>query len=215
MSIVDSAKSYVGKVSYSFGASNVKGGVGDCSSFTQQVYKDNGVDIGRDTLTQWSKGQYVAKENLQAGDLVFFQGTYRKGVSHVGIYVGNGKFIHNSDGVGVTYGDLNNSYYKQHWLGGRRVAGVSGGSNATEKEVSEGKKKADANKITGSTVNPTYTAEEMHSGRGIVWENLASLIIMLLLAILALVFFMQIFGTPIEIVLNTATKKLTKGVTAE
>lgn len=136
MSVVDTAKSLLGKVSYSFGANNItsSGGVGDCSSFTQYVFKQNGIDIGRTANEQYSKGKSVSKDNLQAGDLVFFQGTYNtKGASHVGIYVGNGKFIHNSSGKKQTViSDLDSSYYKVHYLGAKRYDGSSSDSLTTD-----------------------------------------------------------------------------------
>lgn len=131
MGVVDLAQSLVGKVRYVFGADNIEGGVGDCSSFTQYVYKQNGVNIGRDTTTQLSNVTKVSRENLQAGDLVFFQGTYRSGVSHVGIYIGDGNFIHNSSSDGVTINNLNESYYTKHWLTGGRVSGVNVGTLST------------------------------------------------------------------------------------
>lgn len=127
MSVVDTANKLLGKVSYSFGASSINknGGVGDCSSFTQFVFKENGINIGRTANEQYSKGKTVKKDELKAGDLVFFQGTYSTGgASHVGIYVGNGKFIHNSSGKkGTVVSDLNSPYYKSHWLGAKRYNG--------------------------------------------------------------------------------------------
>ena len=118
--VVNTASSLVGKVRYSFGADDVPGGVADCSSFTQYVYDQAGIDIGRDTRAQWAKGVEVPKKALQPGDLVFFQGTYRPGVSHVGIYVGDGKMIHNGDS-GTQVADINSKYYTEHYLGAKRV----------------------------------------------------------------------------------------------
>ena len=141
MGIVDTAKSYINKVVYQFGANNIDGGVGDCSSFTQKVYEKNGISIGRDTETQWTTGGVkVNQSNLQAGDLIFFKDTYASGhtdgVSHVGIYEGNGKFIHNSSSHGgVTEGDLNSSFWQDHYLGAKRFsegASVSEGSSVSQ-----------------------------------------------------------------------------------
>ncbi|GEN35914.1 C40 family peptidase [Aneurinibacillus danicus] len=102
--------------------------VQDCSSFTQAVFKKIGINIGRNTEAQWTKapGIRVSKEQLQPGDLVFFKNTYKSGykdgVSHVGIYQGNGKFINNSSSKGkVVIADLNDSYWKSRWLGGKRI----------------------------------------------------------------------------------------------
>ena len=126
MSVVDTAQSLVGQVSYKFGADNIPGGKGDCSSFTQYVFSQNGVEIGRNTASQWTKGQAVNQSDLQSGDLVFFRNTYnsgyKDGVSHVGIYIGNGQFVHNSsDAGGTTVSNLSDSYYQKHYLGARRI----------------------------------------------------------------------------------------------
>lgn len=126
MGILQDATDLIGKVEYVFGASNIPGGKGDCSSFTQYVYNKNGVPLDRTTDMQVQQGTEVSKEALLPGDLVFFQGTYREGVSHVGIYAGKGKFIHNSGGgngqTGVVVSNLNDDYFKEHYYTARRVA---------------------------------------------------------------------------------------------
>lgn len=137
MSIVDTANSLIGKVKYSFGADSIENGVGDCSSFTQYVYSKNGYSIGRTTEQQWKQGSTVSQDNLQAGDLVFFKNTYNSGhtdgVSHVGVYVGNGQFVHNSSSKGVTTSSLSESYWTQHYLGAKRVDGtVTQTTNTTQ-----------------------------------------------------------------------------------
>lgn len=84
--IVQSARSYVGKLIYVFGGKLIDNGSGDCSGFTYHVYKKRmNLDIGHGTSSQIAKGKRVSKSEAQPGDLVFFQGTYRPGVSHVGI----------------------------------------------------------------------------------------------------------------------------------
>ena len=92
------------------------------------------MNIGRDTKAQLSNSEPIPKEKLQAGDLVFFQGTYREGVSHVGIYIGNGKFVHNSSNNGTIISSLDESYYKQHWLTGGRPNGVINTGSSVETE---------------------------------------------------------------------------------
>ncbi|MCQ4637667.1 NlpC/P60 family protein [Anaerovorax odorimutans] len=120
--VIDKAKSYIGKVKYVFGAASPDSGRSDCSGFTQHVFrKAVGINIGRTTLEQVKKGTKVSKANLQPGDLVMFQGTYRAGVSHVGIYIGNSKFVHCGSSHGVTTGSLKESYWVQHWHSGRRI----------------------------------------------------------------------------------------------
>ena len=120
--VIAKAKSYIGKVRYNMGSSSPDSGVSDCSGFTQHVFrKAVGKEIGRTTSIQVTKGQRVSKKNLKKGDLVLFQGTYRPGVSHVGIYIGNSKFIHCSSSGGVKISSLNKTYYVQHWMQGRRI----------------------------------------------------------------------------------------------
>lgn len=92
--VVEGARKFKGRLTYGFGANNIPGGRGDCSAYTQYVFKKYaGIAIGRDTLTQIKKGRAVSKAQAQPGDLIFFANTYRKGVSHVGIVTGPGRFI--------------------------------------------------------------------------------------------------------------------------
>ena len=129
MGVVETAQEYLGKVEYVFGADDIPGGKGDCSSFTQYVFKQNGVNIGRDTESQWGQGKTVSKANLQPGDLVFFQGTYennhKDNVSHVGISLGGDSFIH-LGGSGVVTASLSSEYWTEHWLGAKRIESVTG-----------------------------------------------------------------------------------------
>ncbi len=117
--IVAEAKKYIG-TPYVWGGTTTKGF--DCSGYTQYVMKRCGITIPRTTTEQYKVGTYVAKSNLQPGDLVFLQNTYREGISHVGIYIGDGKMIHASSSKGVIISDLSSSYYVQHYYGARRIA---------------------------------------------------------------------------------------------
>ena len=128
--IVSTAKSLLGKVKYVFGGTNIQGGEGDCSSFTQYVYKQNGITIGRDTETQWTgTGSKISRSELVTGDLVFFKDTYNSnhtdGVSHVGIYIGGDEFIHLCS-RGVITSSLNEDYWNRHYLGAKHIDSVSG-----------------------------------------------------------------------------------------
>lgn len=116
--IVATAKKYIG-TPYVWGGTSSTGF--DCSGFTQFVMKAAGVTIPRTTTEQYKIGSYVEKNALQPGDLVFLQNTYRAGISHVGIYIGDGKMIHASSSKGVTTSSLSSSYYVQHYYGARRV----------------------------------------------------------------------------------------------
>ena len=116
--IVDNAKKLLG-TPYVWGGSTTKGF--DCSGFVQYVMNLSGISLPRTTTEQYKVGTYVAKSSLQPGDLVFLQNTYRSGISHVGIYIGDGKMIHASSSKGVVTSSLSSSYYTQHYYGARRV----------------------------------------------------------------------------------------------
>lgn len=133
MSVLSMANDLVGKVKYSFGANSLTsaGGTGDCSSFVQYVFGQNGVSLPRTAESQYnsSKGKSVDKDKLQPGDVVFFKGTYKSGISHVGIYVGNGKFVHNSSSKGkTTISNLSDDYYTKHYAGAKRYEGANTGT---------------------------------------------------------------------------------------
>lgn len=116
--IIATAKKYIG-VPYLWGGESPSGF--DCSGFVQYVFKAHGISLNRTCETQYKHGKYVSKSNLKPGDLVFFQNTYKAGISHVGIYIGDGKFIHASSSKGVTISNLSSSYYTSHYYGARRI----------------------------------------------------------------------------------------------
>lgn len=116
--IIATAKKYIG-VPYLWAGSTPSGF--DCSGFVQYVFQAHGISLNRTAATQYRHGTYVSKSNLQPGDLVFFQNTYKAGISHVGIYIGDGKFIHASSSKGVTISNLSSSYYVSHYYGARRI----------------------------------------------------------------------------------------------
>lgn len=116
-SIVETAKTCLG-VRYAWGGESMSGF--DCSGLVYYVFKQNGITMGRTCSKQYEVGMPIGKDNLIPGDLVFFQNTYKSGLSHVGIYIGNGEFIHaSSDGVMTS--KLSNSYWASHYYGARRV----------------------------------------------------------------------------------------------
>ena len=116
--IITEAKRHIG-TPYVWGGTTTKGF--DCSGYTQYVMKRCGITIPRTTTEQYKIGTFVSKSNLQPGDLVFLQNTYREGISHVGIYIGDGKMIHASSSKGVVISDLSSSYYVEHYYGARRI----------------------------------------------------------------------------------------------
>ncbi len=109
---------YVG-VPYVWGGESF-GGV-DCSGFVQAVFRRNGIELPRTADAQFEVGRRIAQEGLQPGDLVFFQ-TYAEGASHVGIYLGDGRFVHASASDGVRVDSLSDDYYSSRYLGARREA---------------------------------------------------------------------------------------------
>lgn len=118
--IVEYAKQYLGYKYISGGTSPSKGF--DCSGFTQYVYKHFGITINRTSKDQIKNGVAVERANLQLGDLVIFNNDANTKIGHVGIYVGDGNFIHASnpsDGVKIT--TLRSGYYNERYVGARRV----------------------------------------------------------------------------------------------
>jgi cell wall-associated NlpC family hydrolase len=116
--IVRTAFDYRGS-RYRYGGTS-RGGF-DCSGFTRYVYAKYGIVLPHSSRSQFSMGKAVEKQDLQAGDLVFFS-TRTRGISHVGIYIGDNKFIHASNvRRGVTVDSLSSSYYSPRYRGARRV----------------------------------------------------------------------------------------------
>lgn len=117
--IVAKAKQYLG-VPYVWGGSSPSGF--DCSGFTQYVMRACGYTISRTASQQLKNGTSVSYANLKLGDLVFFENTYNTNAaaSHVGIYVGDGNFIHaGTNGVVIT--SLSSDYYASRYVGARRI----------------------------------------------------------------------------------------------
>ena len=118
--IVTEAKKYIGTPYRSGGAS--PSGF-DCSGYVYYVLKQVGLSPSRTPSGLFQQGSAVAKANLQPGDIVFFADTYTSGLSHVGIYTGNGQFLHapNSRST-VSYSSLVSGYWADHYYGARRLA---------------------------------------------------------------------------------------------
>ncbi|MDT9725034.1 NlpC/P60 family protein [Xylanibacillus composti] len=94
----------------------------DCSGFTQYVFKQFDIELPRSSRQQaYATGEDVKKEDLRIGDLVFFN-TSGSGISHVGIYMGDGTFAHASYD-GVEYTDMDDAYYAKRYVSARRVLG--------------------------------------------------------------------------------------------
>lgn len=121
--IEKTAKSLLG-TDYQFGANGPY--QYDCSSFTQHVFAKQGINLPRVSRDQAQRGQYVSARQLQKGDLIFFDSKKSTKVSHVGIYLGRGNFIHASSAKDkVTISNLSSNYYAKHFKWGRRVTNVN------------------------------------------------------------------------------------------
>lgn len=111
-SLLAYAKSMQG-VPYVWGGTSANGV--DCSGYIYHVFKKFGHNISRQSVAgYWSSLSQTS--NPQPGDLIYFKDTYKKGPSHMGIYLGGGSFIQSGD-KGVAIASLNNSYWKSHFLG--------------------------------------------------------------------------------------------------
>ncbi|MGE1130578.1 NlpC/P60 family protein [Bacillus wiedmannii] len=111
--VIGKAQQYLG-MPYVWGSASPSNGGFDCSGFISYIY-----GVGRqDVAGYWNSVSRVSSP--QPGDLVFFQGTYKPGPSHIGIYVGNGQMIHAGD-KGIAYASLSSSYNQKHFLGYGRL----------------------------------------------------------------------------------------------
>ena len=94
----------------------------DCSGFVKHVFATMGIKLPHNSSSQYNYGTSVSKNQLKEGDVVFFAGTYRRGISHVGVYVGDGKFVHAATHkYGVRVDNLGADYYSRHYYGAKRI----------------------------------------------------------------------------------------------
>jgi cell wall-associated NlpC family hydrolase len=118
--VIDRAMSWLG-VRYRFGGTDEVKGF-DCAGFVRKVFSGAGVVLPRTALTQFGQGCAVALEELEPGDLVFFRNTYKAGISHVGIYLGEHRFIHAaSRRRSVVVDSMDAPYFSSRFAGGRRL----------------------------------------------------------------------------------------------
>ncbi|SDI03061.1 S-layer homology domain-containing protein [Alteribacillus persepolensis] len=116
--IIAEAKKHMG-TPYSYGGTTPSGF--DCSGFIGYVFEKEGVDLPRTASQQYNVGDSVSKSNLKKGDLVFFSGN-GSSITHNGIYIGNGKFIHSASSKGVSISKVDDPYYwGSRYAGAKRV----------------------------------------------------------------------------------------------
>ena len=112
------AERFVG-IPYRWGGNNVVDGM-DCSGFVRAVYNLCGLSIPRTSREQYLAGDSVSKASLKDGDLVFF-GTSADKINHVGIYVGDGKFVHAPrQGEEIRVASVDESYFEKRYVGAKR-----------------------------------------------------------------------------------------------
>ncbi len=117
VAVMETIVSWIG-TRYLFGGMG-RGGI-DCSAYTGTLYRSINFKLPRTAAAQWDVGVPIEKDQLQFGDLVFFNTRSAVYVSHVGMYLGNGFFTHASSRNGVTVSSLGSDYYSTHMIGARR-----------------------------------------------------------------------------------------------
>jgi len=116
--IASAAKPWMG-APYVYGGTSPDGV--DCSGFVQQIYiQVFDIKLPRTTAEMYERGTFVRGNWLQCGDLLFFKNIRGRGVDHVGIYIGENRFIHASSSRGVVISDLTSDYYLEHFVSARR-----------------------------------------------------------------------------------------------
>jgi len=115
---------------YKYGGNSLNGI--DCSAFTQNVYQSSWmIKLNRSARDQYQQGEVITnRDDLQFGDLVFFNTRRRVKPGHVGIYIGDNLFAHASSKLGVTISSLEHDYYNKRYMGARRIdeEGSNGGN---------------------------------------------------------------------------------------
>ncbi len=118
--VVKTARQLLG-IPFRYGGSTPKSGF-DCSGLVYYSYRQAGLSIPRTSKQQYHQARPVSRRHLRPGDLIFFRHNYGGFVSHVGIYLGKGEFIHApSSGKKVTIGHLNSPYWERHFYSAGRI----------------------------------------------------------------------------------------------
>lgn len=119
--IIATGEKYLG-TPYQYGAKSGQTSTFDCSSFTQHVFKQNGIDLPRNSRQQSTVGTTVSKSQLKKGDLLFFTAKSSGGkIGHVGIYAGDNKILHTWGPGGVRYDSLSTGWLQDGFVTAKRV----------------------------------------------------------------------------------------------
>ncbi|MFB9275031.1 C40 family peptidase [Cohnella cellulosilytica] len=173
--VIAAGKKFMG-VRYLYGAESNRTDAFDCSSFTQYIFKQSGIELPRSSKQQSQAGVYVARSQLQPGDLIFSD-TNRDGeINHVSLYIGDGKLLHTYRvGIGVTISDFEGSTWDKTYVTARRViptnASTGGGQSQTDNPSRTGDQSQTGGQSqtdNGSSAGGTETSNESggQSGNG-------------------------------------------------
>ena len=148
--IVAEARKWLG-TPYKYGGNSKKGT--DCSGMVMKVFESKGIKLPRDSRSQQQHCLAIDKSSLQPGDLVFFASSVGGSrISHVGIYVGDDKFIHSSTSRGVITSSMSEDYYRRHYHSSGRVPEVNGKApKGEDKKIA--KSEEERNKLSKAAQN--------------------------------------------------------------
>ncbi|WP_372634134.1 C40 family peptidase [Cohnella sp.] len=162
--VIATGEKFMG-IRYVYGAESNRTDAFDCSSFTQYIFKQNGISIPRSSRQQAQAGVYVPKSQLQAGDLVFSD-TNRDGViNHVSLYIGDGKILHTYRvGIGVTISEFEGSTWDKTYVTARRVipadATTDNGQTQTGNGETDGNDTAEGDNGNGGATNGNGSSDK-------------------------------------------------------
>lgn len=133
-SVVEAAHKWLG-TSYKYGGETRRGV--DCSALVMNVYREAlGLKIPRTTASQRQYAINISRNELQPGDLIFFSSNKnRNGISHVGLFIGNDRFIHASSSRGVVVSRLSEKYFMNHYHSAGRVADMALTAAETDRQT--------------------------------------------------------------------------------
>ncbi len=119
--VIEYAKQFLG-TPYVWGGTSLTAGV-DCSGFVYSVYDNFGIKLNRTSRDMFTQGTPIEKENLAPADLIFFNSGGDSAISHVAMYIGDGKYIHstNGSGNGVVISSIDDAYSVKTYVGARRI----------------------------------------------------------------------------------------------